>query len=275
MNPSALVDHFFRHEYGRLVAILTGRIGVEHIEAIEDAVQQSLMKALECWKVQGVPDNPSAWVYKVARNQIIDDLRRTERQSDILAKSLDQLVPEASQALTEGGKDQMLNMLLVCCHEAIAEPSRIILALKTLCGFSIGEIALRLFVTEDNVYKRLGRARKTLRNQPDLFEPPSAADIPRRIRSVNKILYLLFTEGYLCHDKDYAIREQLCREAIRLALIVAEDHRMEHAETYALLALMYFHVARLASPCGWGRRAAVVGNNKTGQAGSSMKFNGG
>src|SRR6267143_4982899 len=138
-------------------------------------------------------------------------------------------------------------MLFVCCDEAIPEPSQLVLALKTLCGFDIREIALRLFISEANVYKRLARARSRLRKFPPRTDGPSGAQVSSRLPAVRKILYLLFTEGYLSSHAETAIRRELCNEAIRLTSILAEHPLGQTPETFALLALMHLHAARMSA----------------------------
>ena len=144
-------------------------------------------------------------------------------------------------------RDDLLRMLFVCCDDAIPVESQLVLALKTLCGFGIREIALRLFTSEDNVYKRLGRARSRLRELP--FDPDELTDsqYSSRLAAVHSILYLLFTEGHLSSQVEVAIRGELCDEAIRLATILAEHPLGQAPETFALLSLMHLHVARTAA----------------------------
>ena len=142
-------------------------------------------------------------------------------------------------------QDDLLRMLFVCCDEAIPEQSQLVLALKTLCGFDSREIALRLFISEANVYKRLARARNQLRKFPPRTDGPSETQFASRLSAVRKILYLLFTEGYLSSHAETAIRRELCNEAIRLANILAEHPIGQTPETFALLALMHLHAARM------------------------------
>ncbi len=144
-------------------------------------------------------------------------------------------------------RDDLLRMLFVCCDEAIPVKSQLVLALKTLCGFDIREIALRLFTGEANVYKRLSRARSRLRELPPRLGKLTVEQYSSRLPAVNKILYLLFTEGYLSSHAEMAIRRELCNEAMRLADILAEHPQGQAPETFALLALMHLHVARMTS----------------------------
>jgi RNA polymerase sigma factor (sigma-70 family) len=252
-TPSApgLVNHFFRHEYGRLVALLARKVGVRHIDVVEDAVQAALLAALTAWTAQGLPEDPGAWLYRVAHNNLMGDLRRQagrlrllERAVDAGAKSGD---PPAPSYFADEVADGMLRMLFICCDDAIPRESRLVLALKTLCGFSAAEIALRLFTSEANVYKRLARARDRLREASLDIQTPPLDTLRSRLSSVHAVLYLLFNEGYLSAHAEQAIRRELCDEAIRLATLLAEHPVGAVPETFALLALMHLHAARLGA----------------------------
>ncbi len=151
---SVLAEHFFRHEYSRLVALLSCRVGVEHLEDIEDAVQSALMKALEVWQHTDPPENPSAWLYQVAHNNLMSDLRQRTGRRNLLAAHADQFSVDKDEGPAEGEDANLLRMLFLCCHEDIPVASRLVFALKVLCGFSMSEIASRLLMTEANVYKR-------------------------------------------------------------------------------------------------------------------------
>jgi len=251
LSTPQLVEHFFRHEYGRLVARLSGRVGVQHIEAVEDAVQSALMTALESWTVAVLPDNPSAWLFRVAHNNLVGELRQGTRHRRILEQNAreDVATPEISVEPFHAGEvqDDLLRMLFVCCDEAIPVESQLVLALKTLCGFDVREIALRLFTSEANVYKRLGRARSRLRALPPRTDALTGEQYSSRLPAVHTILYLLFAEGYLSSHAETAIRRELCNEAIRLAAILAEHPVGRTPETSALFALMHLHAARLTA----------------------------
>lgn len=251
MSTPQLVESLFRHEYGRVVALLARRFGIAHIELVEDAVQSALMLALERWKVAGVPDNPSAWVYRVAHNEVVDELRKQSRHQRILLQNadFDWQAPErsADASFSAVGNDALLRMLFVCCDDALPEQSQLILALKILCGFDTREIALRLFISEENVYKRLGRARARLREHAEYLDQLGVEQYQSRKPAVRNVIYTLFTEGYLSSHSELAIRTELCAEALRLAGLLAEHAVGQDAETYALLALLHLHSARMAS----------------------------
>ncbi len=248
-QPAPLVEHFFRHEYGRLVAVLSRQVGVEHLEQVEDAVQSALAAALETWPVRGQPDDPGAWLFRVAQNQLRSELRTASRRQGILERHPMDEVEDASPPEThlrgEVG-DGLLRMLLVCCDPALPVESQLVLALKTLCGFDVREIALRLFRTEANIYKRLSRARARLREAP--LELEGIPEIEQRRPAVHAVLYTMFTEGHLSSHPDAALRRELCDEAIRLAGVLAAHESNNEAaptpETCALLALMHLHAAR-------------------------------
>jgi RNA polymerase sigma factor (sigma-70 family) len=232
------------------VTVLARRVGVRHLELVEDAVQGALMSALSTWTAQGLPSDPGAWLYTVARNQLIGELRREAGRLQILEQAALDLAREADGPMASyfpgEVRDDLLRMLFICCDDAIPRESQLVLALKTLCGFSTGEIALRLFTTEANVHKRLSRARDRLRDASPTVETPSLEALRSRLPSVHDVLYLLFNEGYLSAHVELAIRCELCEEAIRLATLLAEHPVGEVPETFALLALFHLHAARLA-----------------------------
>jgi RNA polymerase sigma-70 factor (ECF subfamily) len=246
-----LVAHFFRHEYGRLVARLTRRAGSRHLEIVEDAVQSAMMTALAAWTAHGLPDDPGAWLYRVAWNRLVGDLRSRDSRVRLLERFTTGVGGGSDDPATPffAGEvqDDLLRMLFVCCDEAIPRDSRLVLALKTLCGFSVTEIALRLFTTEASVYKRLARAREKLRQAPLQTQTPPLDSLRTRLPSVHEVLYLLFNEGYLSSREEEAIRRELCAEAIRLATLLAEHTVAAVPATFALLALMHLQAARLAT----------------------------
>lgn len=231
--------------------MLSRRVGVQHIETVEDAVQSALMTALESWTIAGLPDNPSAWLFRVAHNNVIGELRQRTRRARILEQNAKEgldIQENGPEAFLAGEvRDDLLRMLFACCDEAIPAKSQLVLALKTLCGFDIREIALRLFTSEANIYKRLGRARSRLREVPLSPGELTGEQYASRLPAVHQILYLLFTEGYLSSHAEMAIRRELCNEAIGLASILAEHPVGQTPETFALLALMHLHAARMTA----------------------------
>ncbi|MEM7351080.1 MAG: sigma-70 family RNA polymerase sigma factor [Acidobacteriota bacterium] len=246
-----LVDHFFRHEAAKLVALLTRAFGLRHLDLVEDVVQSALLQALETWKLQGNPKDPGAWVYRVARNKALDAFRRqrtVEKYAPDVAwlansrtggrAELDQLCLESEI------RDSQLRMLFACCHPELPAPSQVAVALKILCGFSIREIARALLTREANLKKRLYRGKRKLTEPGVEFAVPAGADLAPRLDSVHSVLYLLFNEGYNSQHPNELIRRDLTEEAIRLCHQLAKHPICRTPQTHALLALMLFHAAR-------------------------------
>jgi RNA polymerase sigma factor (sigma-70 family) len=231
MTAPDLPEHWFRRELGRLVSILSRRFGLHRLELCEDAAQTALLQATQAWSSK-LPDDPGAWLYRVAHNYVLDELRREKRDERYLAEV------QAGYAQQEV-HDDVLRLLFVCADPAIPPESQLVLALKTLCGFSVEEIALRLFQGKDAINKRLQRARERLREHAEVQSIDRA-----RVHSVLHMLYLLFNEGYSSAQPDRVIRRELCDEALRLALMLREDPAGTLPETDALVALMCFHAAR-------------------------------
>ena len=234
MSAPELPEHWFRHELGRLVSILSRRFGVRRLELCEDAAQTALLRATQAWS-SSLPDDPGAWLYRVAHNHVLDELRRDRRDERYLAEVQSEYAQQEVQ-------DDVLRLLFVCANPTIPPESQLVLALKTLCGFSTEEIALRLFQSEEAIHKRLQRARDRLREQAQI-ESIQRID-PERVPSVHHMLYLLFNEGYSSAQSDRVIRRELCDEALRLTLMLRDEPAGALPETDALVALMCFHAAR-------------------------------
>lgn len=232
------------------MAALSARVGVHLLENVEDAVQSSLMTALQAWTTGTVPDDPSAWLFRVAHNRLLGDLRTGSNRRRILERHGAGQVGgehafEPAQAHFEGEiEDDLLRMLFACCDDANPPESQLVLALHTLCGFDVREIAHRLFVTEATAYKRLGRAKKRLCSETGFWAEFDSEHCAARLPTVRTVLYLMFTEGHLSSHPERAIRRELCDEALRLATLLAEHPTGAHPETFALVALMHLHAAR-------------------------------
>jgi RNA polymerase sigma-70 factor (ECF subfamily) len=244
-----LVEHFFRHEAGRLVAVLTRLFGWRHFDLVEEMVQATLLAALQSWRVRGIPANPSAWIHRVARNRILDALRRV-RTGDRVVEQWAATRPVADAGIDElfldtEIEDSQLRLMFACCHPDLACEDQLALTLKTLCGFGNGEIAHGLLIQEETVKKRLQRARQHLIDRQVSLEPAGAQELERRLDGVHHVLYLLFNEGYSASHGDRAIRDDLCEEAARLCFLLCSHPRCKLPSTFALMALMLFHAARL------------------------------
>jgi len=245
-NPQQLVDHFFRHEYAQLVASLTKRLGIRHWELVEDVVQTALQRALSHWALHGIPENPAGWLRRVAFNQALDVLRREARQQQLDDSINGQLQNAIDHEFRDDElQDDLLRMMFVCCDPEVPPESQIALALRTLCGFGHHEIARALLTTDASIAKRISRARQRLHDaeiDPSVMQP---GDVQQRLSHVQSVVYLLFNEGYSSSISDRLIREELCEEAVRLALVLAEHPLTAGSESAALLALLLFHAARL------------------------------
>ena len=245
-----LVDHLFRRESGRLVATLTRIFGPSNLTLAEEVVQEALIQALNIWPFQGVPDRPAAWLATVAQRKALDVVRRESRfralESEIERAFWQTRAPStASNAIAfrdELGDDQ-LEMMFTCCHPALGADSRVALTLKTLGGFGVSEIARAFLVTETTINQRLVRAKRRLREKSVDFGVPQPGDLSDRLRSVLECLYLMFNEGYLAGSGGDLIREDVCRESLRLALLLADHPKMSAPEVHALCALMMFQAA--------------------------------
>jgi RNA polymerase sigma factor (sigma-70 family) len=251
-DVSRLAEHFFRHESGKLVSVLTGIFGIERLQLAEDVVQEALVRALQTWPYYGVPNNPAAWLTQTAKNLALDLIRREksfrDKQTEIIT-FIDQWssdpAAEESPIFDTEIRDGRLRLMFACCHPQLPPEAQTALALKTLCGFSTTEIAIAFLTTEAAIAKRLTRARQRIRDLQIPFEIPSGSDLSSRLDGVLQSLYLLFNEGYKASTGENLVREDLCSEAIRLATLLAEHPLTNQPRIHALIALMLLDGARL------------------------------
>lgn len=249
-----VVDHLFRHESGKLIAVLTKVFGPDQLELVEDVVQDSLVEAMQNWIYHGIPKNPSGWLYRVAKNKAINLLKQGQvknRNAKLAAyqlKEQDLQLSDDSFFSEKEIQDDQLRMIFTCCHPAITPDSQIALALKTLCGFSIPEIASAFLTPQENINKRLVRARKTLREQQIPFAVPTGPALAPRLKAVLETIYLLFNEGYQASSGNQLIKHDLVEEALRLAQLLVDHPVIAGKQTiYALLALMQLNAARFTA----------------------------
>ena len=249
---NGVVDHLFRHESGKLVAVLTRIFGPGNLDLAEDVVQDALVEALKRWTYQGIPANPQGWLYQVARNKAINILNREKykRQYETeVSRGLQSVwtADPASDLLFSETEilDDQLRMMFTCCHPSLSADSQIALMLRTLCGFGIREIAKAFLTTEENIHKRLVRARLKIRESKLPFEVPAGKELENRLPTVLGAIYLLFNEGYNASAGSVLVRYEVCEEAIRLAELLASDAVMkEQPDVLALLALMQLNACR-------------------------------
>jgi RNA polymerase sigma factor (sigma-70 family) len=246
---SGVVEHLFRHEGAKMVAILTRIFGIEHLNLAEDVVQEALARALQTWPFYGVPKNPSAWIMRASRNLALDVVRRRKvfqnKQEEIIRQmDRDGATPDEAIFSDDEISDDRLRLMFVCCHPAIPVEAQVALALKTLCGFSVGEIGHAFLTTEAAIAKRLTRAKQKISQARIPFEIPVGKELEQRLDSVLQSLYLLFNEGYKASSGENLVREELCEEAIRLAELLVVHPAGNQPKTHALLALMLLNAAR-------------------------------
>jgi RNA polymerase sigma factor (sigma-70 family) len=245
-----LVDHLFRREAGKMVPYLTRILGLGRLDLAEDVVQDTLCRAMETWPVHGVPENPSAWLMRVARNRAIDLIRRDAQfryfspELTHLLKLRENVLP-GTPAFQNEIRDDQLRMMFSSCHPELSMEAQVTLILKTLCGFSVAEIAHALLTSEEAIEKRLGRAKKLFREAGAFVEFTGAEEIPGRLNALYQAIYLLFNEGYHGSQSEQTVRDELCFEAIHLALLLSKHPHGDRPATFALLALMCFHASRL------------------------------
>ena len=250
-NSHRLVEHFFRHEYGRLLGRLARVLGDRNWEIAEDSVQAAMHEALRTWGPRGIPSDPGGWLYRVAQRKAIDHLRRAKLHK----KFLDHEGIITHQL--DGGdahfhahdhdssiQDDRLRMLFLCCDPAISIESQLAMTLKLSAGFSISEISRALLVNETTIQKRITRARDKLRESSSNLSRFEELDWAERVPSVLHTIYLIFNEGYFSFTPEHLLRKDLCDEAIRLGVLLDSTTFGSTPQTSALIALMLFHSSR-------------------------------
>ncbi len=243
-----IVDHLFRHQAGKMVAVLSRLLGLENLPLAEDVVQEAFIKALQTWKINGAPENPEAWLLQVAKNKAIDLLRRQQLHKRFTQQEVIELTQNADHFFHEQEiADSQLRMIFACCHPSLKQEDQVALTLKIVSGFSLAEIARALVMNEAVVQKRIFRAKNFLRENNVVLEIPAGADLPGRLDSVYTVLYLLFNEGYNSLKTDELIRRDLCGEAMRCCKLLTEHPTIKHSVANALLALMCLQAARFNS----------------------------
>lgn len=249
MHNQSLIPHLFRTEFRKIVAVISRLFGLQHIEIAEDIASETFLLAAETWEKKGIPENPTAWLYTVAKNKTKDYLKRNQLFSDKITQQLqlnhsitNQLELDISPAFI---KDSELKMMFAVCHPAIPVEAQIGLALRILFGLGIEEIADAFLTQKDTINKRLHRAKEKLREANIQLEMPQILDIPKRISAVYLTLYLLFNQGYYAPTKSNVISKAICLQALQLAYLLTENSYTNTPELNALIALMCFHASRL------------------------------
>lgn len=239
----------FRNEFSKIVAVISKTFGLEHLQLAEDIVSDTFLQAIETWDSKGVPDNPSAWLYTVAKNKMSrffqrDKLYKTKVLPG-LGKNEGSFQIEAENFFSmENIKDSQLQMMFAICNPVIVAEAQIGLALRILAGFSIEEIAQAFLTNIETINKRLYRAKEKLRTEKIVMELPAKADISKRLDNVLQVIYLLFNEGYYSGSSSETLRKDLCLEALRLGLLLTGEPMTNLPKTNALVALMCYHASR-------------------------------
>lgn len=251
MNEQELIPHLFRTEFSKITAVLCKHLGIEHIELAEDIAGETFLAALESWTYKGIPPNPVAWLYTVAKNKATNHLNRnklfTQKISPQLKQSADEILKADIDLSEKNITDSQLQMLFAICDPSIPTEAQIGLALRILCGFGIEEIATAFLSNKETINKRLFRAKEKLREEKIEIKFPDRDEIDNRLETVLKTLYLLFSEGYYSESDDAVLREDLCLEAMRLCYLLLENEQTNKPKVNALFSLMCFHSSRFAA----------------------------
>ncbi len=243
-----LLEHLFRREAGRIVAWLAGLLGSTYLQLAEDAAQEAMLRAVQTWPFEGIPEKPEAWLFRTAHNYAISSVRRGvvfKSKADALVAALETgaqpvLDLDAEQSL----RDDELRMVFMCCHPKLAPDAQVALSLKLVGGFSTEEIARIFFSEQHTIAQRLVRAKRLIREHKLTLAIPSGTQLKQRLNSVLKVIYLMFSGGYAAHSGEDLIRSDVCLEALRLGRLVASSS-MGAPRVDALVALMALQAARL------------------------------
>jgi len=248
-EESSSLKHLFQEEFAKMVAVISRIFGLQHIELAEDIVSETFLLATETWERKGIPPNPTAWLYKVAKQKTLHHFRR---KKILERKVIPELVLRGRnnhEILDEEFspskiRDSQLQMLFAVCNPAIAGEAQIGLALRILCGFGIDEITDAFLSNKETINKRLFRAKEKLRAEKVRMELPGKSDIADRLDNVLHIIYLMFNEGYYSKSSNQILRREFCLEAMRLCVMLTEFEITNTPQTNALMSLMCFHASR-------------------------------
>jgi len=251
MNQQELIPHLFRTEFSKITAVLCKLFGIKHIEVAEDIASDTFLAAFETWSFKGIPQNPKAWLYAVAKNKARNYIAR----NTIFAEKIVSEITYSSSGIQEieidlsekNIMDSQLQMLFAVCHPSISAEAQIGLSLRILCGFGIDEIATALLTNKETINKRLFRAKEKLRLEKVQIVFPEKEEINKRLQTVLTTLYLLFNEGYYSESRDSILREDLCKEAMRLTYLLIENEQTNQNSVNALLSLMCFQASRFTA----------------------------
>ncbi|HMG67935.1 MAG TPA: sigma-70 family RNA polymerase sigma factor, partial [Chitinophagaceae bacterium] len=264
MRQQELIPHLFRTEYRKIVSVLCKRFGFDQMEIAEDITSDTFLTAAQTWGLNGLPQNPVAWLYNVAKNKSKNHLQRDQLFENKIAPELkkgssnqyDQEIDLSIQNIN----DSQLQMMFAICHPSISPEAQIGLSLRILCGFGIEEIADAFLSNKETINKRLFRAREKLREEKIKIELPDSSQIEARLETVLTTIYLLFNEGYYSASQDETLRKDLCLEAMRLCSMLVENKITNRPSVNALLSLMCFHASRFDARIDENGEAVLYGN---------------
>jgi len=248
MKENELLPHLFRTEYQKIISVLVRHYGFEQLSVAEDIASDTFLIAAETWGIKGLPENPVAWLYTVAKNKSRDLLRRNAVFNEKLRPALKAeliTIPETDIDLSEENiKDSQLQMMFALSDPVLSIESQVALILRILCGFGIDEIADAFLTNRETINKRLFRGKEKLRTAHIKIGLPAAEEINKRIDAVLTSLYLLFNEGYYSSSQNSVLRKDFCLEAMRLTGLLVENEQTNNPQVDALFALMCFHASR-------------------------------
>jgi RNA polymerase sigma factor (sigma-70 family) len=254
MEQQELIPHLFRTEYRKIVSVLCKHFGFDQIEIAEDIASDTFLAASQSWALQAVPQNPTAWLYAVAKNKAKTYLHRNfifeSKISPALKSSSSEFDEQEIDLSPQNINDSQLQMMFAICHPSISPEAQIGLSLRILCGFGIEEISDAFLTSKETINKRLFRAKEKLREEKIKLEIPNSSEIDERLSNVLTTIYLLFNEGYYSVSQNQTVRKDLCFEAIRLCNMLVENKYTNKPAVNALLSLMCFHASRLEARIG-------------------------
>jgi len=248
MQEQELLPHLFRTEYRKIISVLCKLFGFDRIGIAEDITSETFLTATQTWAMNGVPPNPNAWLYNVAKNKARNYLHRNSIFENKIMPALKKDALAATEIeidlSPQNINDSQLQMMFAICNPIISAEAHVGLSLRILCGFGIEEIASAFLTNRETINKRLSRAKEKLREENIRIELPEQAEIEQRLDNVLTTIYLLFNEGYYSSSSDSVLRKDLCLEAMRLCYMLVENKHTNKPKVNALLSLMCFHASR-------------------------------
>jgi RNA polymerase sigma factor (sigma-70 family) len=256
MEHKELIPNLFRTEYQKIVSVLCSLFGIHHIEIAEDIVSDTFLTASETWAIKGIPENPTAWLYTVAKNKTKNYLKRNNVFETKIVSEIKHNTPLNNPEIDIDLSDQniadsQLAMIFTVCNPCNSEEAQIALALNLLCGFGVSEISDAFLSNKEVIYKRINRAKEKLKEENIKIQHPSNSEVIDRIQAVLKTIYLLYSEGYYSISQNTTLRKDLCTEAMRLTYLLIQNKSTNLPQANALMALMCFHSSRFDARTGF------------------------